>query len=148
MHSLVFWEVFSFTIAFAGSIAIDESSLLWYSSLDRSASTPSDAFFSIIWFFLYALMGYSAFSVSGKAGFRNLIPFLIQALFNLAWCWVFFYFRKPSCALIVIFLLLCSLLWTVLEFRRYDRLAAGLLIPYVLWVGFAFWLNFYIVINN
>lgn len=147
-RSLLFWEGLSFTVAFLGSRAMDENSMLWYSGLVRSSLTPPNIAFPIVWSFLYALMGYSAFRVARKAEFRAIVPYLVQLLLNLAWSWVFFHYRQPSCALAVLFLLICSLLWTAAEFTRHDRPAAALLIPYVLWGFFAFWLNFYVVIHN
>ena len=147
-RSLLFWEGLSFTVAFLGSRAMDENSMLWYSGLVRSSLTPPNIAFPIVWSFLYALMGYSAFRVARKAKFRALSPYLVQLSLNLSWSWFFFYFRQPSAALAVLFLLLCSLLWTVVEFARHDRTSALLLIPYVIWGIFAFWLNLYVVIHN
>ncbi|NLD05075.1 MAG: tryptophan-rich sensory protein [Synergistaceae bacterium] len=148
LRSLLFWEGLSFAVAFLGSSAMDESSMMWYSGLARSALTPPNIAFPIVWSFLYALMGYSAFRIARKAKFRALIPYIVQLSVNLVWSWAFFYFRQPSSALAILFLLLCSLLWTVAEFNRHDRLAAALLVPYVLWGAFAFWLNLYVVIHN
>jgi tryptophan-rich sensory protein len=147
-RSLPFWLALSFMVGFLGGKAMDESSMVWYSSLARSPLTPPSIAFPIVWTFLYSLMGYSAFRVSRKAKFRALIPYMIQLSLNLSWSWFFFYFRQPSAALTVLFLLLCSLLWTVVEFSRHDRTSAVLLIPYVLWGIFAFWLNLYVVIHN
>ena len=147
-RSLPFWLALSFMVGFLGGKAMDESSMVWYSNLARSPLTPPGIAFPIVWTFLYALMGYSAFRVARKAKFRALIPYMIQLSLNLSWSWFFFYFRQPSAALAVLFLLLCSLLWTVVEFARHDRTSALLLIPYVIWGIFAFWLNLYVVIHN
>jgi tryptophan-rich sensory protein len=147
-RSLPFWLGLSFTVAFLGGKAMDENSMIWYSSLARSPLTPPSIAFPIVWSFLYALMGYSAFRVARKAKFRALSPYLVQLSLNLSWSWFFFYFRQPSTALAALFLLLCSLLWTFVEFSRHDRTSALLLTPYLIWGAFAFWLNLYVVIHN
>lgn len=146
--SLFFWEGLSFVVAFLGSSAMDENSMLWYRSLSRSSLTPPNIAFPIVWTFLYALMGYSAYRVAKKTGIRSMVPYFVQLSFNLAWSWVFFFFRQPSSALAVFILLLCSILWTSAEFVRHDRFAALLFLPYIIWGSFAFWLNLYIVLYN
>ena len=147
-HSLLFWEGLSFAVAFIGGRAMSESSMLWYSELSRSPLTPPNIAFPIVWTFLYALMGYSAYRVAKRANIGALIPYAVQLALNLTWSWVFFYFRQPSAGLVNILLLVFAVLWTAAEFRKHDRIAAFLLLPYILWGCFAFWLNLYIVIHN
>ncbi len=147
-RSLVFWEALSFAVAFLGGRAMNESSMLWYRELSRSALTPPNVAFPVVWTILYALMGYSAYRVANRANAWALLPYLFQLILNFAWSWVFFYFRETTAGLINIFLLILALLWTAAVFKRHDRFAAMLLIPYLLWGCFAFWLNFYIVIYN
>ena len=75
-RSLFFWEALSFAVAFAGSRAMSESSMLWYRELSRSSLTPPDIAFPIVWAFLYALMGYSAYRVVNRASAGVLIHIL------------------------------------------------------------------------
>ena len=148
LRSLFFWEGLSFAAAFLGSRAMGENSMLWYSGLSRSALTPPNIAFPIVWTFLYALMGYSAFRIAKRANFSTLVPYIVQLSLNLTWSWIFFYYREPSIALVNLFILIFAILWTAVIFRKHDKIAAVLLIPYILWGCFAFWLNFYIVIHN
>lgn len=104
-RSLFFWEALSFAVAFAGSRAMSESSMLWYRELSRSSLTPPDIAFPIVWAFLYALMGYSAYRVANRAGVGALIPYFVQLALNLAWSWAFFYFMETTAGLFDLFLL-------------------------------------------
>jgi tryptophan-rich sensory protein len=61
---------------------------------------------------------------------------------------VFFGLRNPILGMLVIVILLFLILKTVQNFRRVDRLAALLLYPYLLWVGYASLLNGGIVVLN
>ena len=147
-RSLIFWEGLSFTVAFLGSRAMDENSMLWYMQLSRSSLTPPNIAFPIVWTFLYAVMGYSAYRAANRANMRALVPYVVQLILNLTWSWVFFYFKETTAGLVNITLLIFAVLWTAAVFNRHDRIAAALLIPYILWGCFAFWLNLYIVIYN
>ena len=56
---------------------------------------------------------------------------------NAAWSWAFFAAHAPGFGLVVILLLVAAIAATVALFLKVDRLAAGLMIPYLLWVLFA-----------
>ena len=147
-RSLLFWEGLLFAVAFIGGRAMNESSMLWYSELSRSSLTPPNIAFPIVWTFLYALMGYSAYRVVNRASAGVLIPYFVQLILNLTWSWVFFYFMETNAGLVNLFLLIFAVLWTAAVFNKHDKLAGALFIPYILWGCFAFWLNLYIVIHN
>jgi tryptophan-rich sensory protein len=61
---------------------------------------------------------------------------------------LFFGAQLPAWALLEIVLLLAAAIWTTLAFRRHDRRAMALFIPYVVWIGFAAVLNGAIVMMN
>jgi tryptophan-rich sensory protein len=54
---------------------------------------------------------------------------------------LFFGLQRPDLAFVDILLLLGAIVWTMTAFARVDRTAAGLLVPYLLWVAFAAGLN-------
>ncbi|MDO8497062.1 MAG: TspO/MBR family protein, partial [bacterium] len=58
------------------------------------------------------------------------------------WSVVFFGFKNPFFALLEIVVLWAAILGTVLAFMRVSRVAAALLLPYILWVSFAVYLNY------
>jgi tryptophan-rich sensory protein len=74
--------------------------------------------------------------------------FLIQLGFNLIWTTLFFVMKKPLLALLDICLIIYFAIQTYNRFIKIDRLAAYLLVPYLLWLLIAFSMNFYIVLMN
>lgn len=117
----------------------------WYPTLAKPAATPPDWVFPPVWTVLYVLMAVAMWRVLRVAGFARARPafglFLLQLALNLAWSWIFFGEQQIGTALVEILALLAAIFATMLVFERHDRLAAALLIPYALWVGFAAWLT-------
>ena len=134
-------------IGFLSSFATQSSVNTWYTTLNKPSFNPPNAVFAPVWTVLYILMGVAAGIVWSK-GFHHiwvktaLYHFGFQLLFNALWSIVFFGFQDPFWALIVILILLILILLTIRWFRVVSKVAAFLLIPYLLWVGFATLLNF------
>jgi translocator protein len=118
----------------------------WYAALERPPGVPPNAVFGPVWTVLYALMGISFALIwhrvpAGPAKRRALVAFAIQLVLNLAWTPVFFGAHQLAAALMVIVLLILAIIATIVRFRPLDRVAAGLLVPYLLWVCYATYLN-------
>ena len=134
-------------IGFLSSFATQSSVSTWYTTLNKPSFNPPNAIFAPVWTVLYILMGVAAGIVWSK-GFHHiwvktaLYHFGFQLLFNALWSIVFFGFKNPFWALIVILVLLTLIILTIRWFRVVSKLAALLLIPYLLWVAFATILNF------
>ena len=124
----------------------------WYKTLRRSPLSPPDYVFGIVWPILYTLMGFSLYlTVTNKkcVGICRPLPFFfIQLFFNLTWTTVFFKLRMKRTALALIFIILFFTILTYKELLSVSKLSAQLLIPYLLWLSFAGYLNLYIVLNN
>ena len=124
----------------------------WYKSLNKAPWTPPSYVFGIVWPILYVLMGISFLLVwKNKKCFPYCSPltyFLIQLGFNLIWTTLFFVMKKPLLALLDICLIIYFAIQTYNRFIKIDRLAAYLLVPYLLWLLLAFSMNFYIVLMN
>jgi translocator protein len=118
----------------------------WYAALDRPPGTPPNAVFGPVWTVLYAMMGIAFALVwhrapAGPVKRRALAVFFIQLGLNLAWTPVFFGAHQLAAALAVIVLLILAIVVTIVRFRPLDKLAAALLVPYLLWVCYATYLN-------
>jgi tryptophan-rich sensory protein len=74
--------------------------------------------------------------------------FLIQLVLNLLWSFLFFYFKLPFWAFLEIILMWTTILFTIIYFYKINPWAAYIMIPYLLWVGFATLLNGSIWILN
>lgn len=117
----------------------------WYLHLQKPAFNPPAWVFGPAWTLLYTLMAFSWWRILRHPEFRkdHLAHglFLLQLGLNAAWSWLFFGLHRPGWAFAEICLLLLAILATQWRFARHDRLAAGLLVPYALWVTFATVLN-------
>lgn len=117
----------------------------WYPTLAKPSFNPPDWIFGPVWTTLYILMGIAAWRVWRTAGSNTarapLAVFALQLAVNLGWSVAFFGLRNPGLAVAVILVLDLLVLATALMFRRTDRLAAMLLLPYLAWIAFATVLN-------
>jgi len=117
-----------------------------YADLAKPALTPPGWIFPVVWTLLYAMMGVALFLVwrRREALLRRsaLTVFAAQLVLNAAWSWLFFGLHRPDLAFLDIVLLWLLILVSIVLFRRIRPLAAALLVPYLVWVGFASYLNF------
>ena len=125
---------------------------LWYNQLVRSKLSPPNYVFGMAWTILYTVLAISFYMlISDKkcVGICKPIPFfVIQMIFNLMWTTIFFKFRMIRTALACTLLIIYFTILTYTEMIKINVAAARLLIPYLLWLSFAFYLNFFIVVNN
>lgn len=123
----------------------------WYPTLVKPSWTPPNFAFPIAWTILYLLMAVSLWLVwtsptaDKKAAYT---AFAIQLFLNFIWSWLFFYLENP-----ILGLMDCTALWiaiviTIACFWRHSRLAGSLLIPYLVWVSYAWCLNLFIWTHN
>lgn len=118
----------------------------WYADLNKPAGNPPNWVFGPGWTALYAMIGVSFALVwqrgfGGREGRIALTLFLVQMALNLAWTPVFFGLHWMFTALVVILLLWVAILSTIFAFGKRSTAAAGLLVPYLIWVGYASYLN-------
>ncbi|MBP5485777.1 MAG: tryptophan-rich sensory protein [Alphaproteobacteria bacterium] len=126
---------------------------LWYNSLVKSGLTPPGAVFGAAWTILYALLGFALFlvikSVRGKSEkVMAYVLFVAQMLLNAGWSYLFFGLHMTAFALLVLLVLFIVSTWMARVFYNIDRRAMALVIPYLLWLMFAFYMNSYIVMMN
>ncbi|MCA8914930.1 MAG: tryptophan-rich sensory protein [Planctomycetes bacterium] len=139
---LLGWVALSYAAALGGIFAGPGD---WYDSLRKPAFNPPGWVFGPVWTLLYAMMGTSAWLVWRRGGFKHagtaLGLFILQLVLNAAWTPLFFGLKAPGVALVVIIALWLAILATAIAFMGRSRLAALLLLPYLLWVSYATLLN-------
>ena len=116
----------------------------WYSTLTRPPGTPPNWIFGPVWSALYAMIGISFALVWHQGGLgKNRLTFLFvtQLILNLAWTPIFFGAHHIVPALIVIVLMWIFIALTIRAFSKQSRAAAYLLVPYLIWVSYATYLN-------
>ena len=131
--------------ALSGWLTRDGTKLYTQTIVQPPLSPPSIVF-PIVWMILFALMGVGAariyLSRSSKERSTGLLLYGLQLAFNFVWSFLIFQFRLFGFALLWLAILWLLILGMALTFRKVDSLAAGLQIPYLLWVAFAGYLNF------
>ena len=117
----------------------------WYSNLTKPIFTPPAGIFSPVWIFLYATLLISLILFAVKPTFkdklRGYIYFITQMLLNLAWSPVFFYYKNIGLALIIVIVMDIFVVLTIKRFFIVSKTAAILLLPYLIWILFATYLN-------
>jgi tryptophan-rich sensory protein len=117
----------------------------WYQTLQKPVFNPPDWVFAPVWTLLYlmiALAGWRVWRRVGLSGARaGMVAYSAQLALNLAWSFLFFGGRMIGVALAEIMLLLAVICVNAALFRRIDRVAGWLLVPYAAWVAFACVLN-------
>jgi tryptophan-rich sensory protein len=117
----------------------------WYDALLKPSITPPEAAFPIVWSILYIMMGFAVAIVWHAKGNRlrlkGLTLFSVQIVLNFLWTPAFFGTKTPLYGLIVIGLLLIVLTATTLVFFRIRKLAGFLMLPCLVWILLASYLN-------
>lgn len=140
-------------IGFAGTFFTIPSIQGWYTTINKPSFNPPNWIFGPVWTTLFLLIGISLGLVinlpkEARHKTKALIAFAVQLILNLGWSYVFFYLHRPGLALIEIGLLLLSIMVNIYYAGRDSKAAGWLLVPYLLWVGFASILNLAIWILN
>ena len=120
------------------------NSMEFYQSLKQPPLSPPGWVFPLAWTILYSLMGVAAYLVwmrdsTGRNG--ALFFYGLQLIFNFVWPLLFFNARAYLASLIWLLLLWVLILITTARFFQETKAAGWLMIPYLLWVAFAGYLN-------
>jgi translocator protein len=118
----------------------------WYRSLAQPAWKPPDWLFGPAWTLIYALAaaaGVVAWRAAPDRQRRDtmLVLFSLNAFLNILWSLLYFRLHRPDWALAEVVFLWLSILALIVALRGHARSTTWLLLPYLLWVGFAALLN-------
>ena len=128
----------------AASALISGANSSKYAAMNQPPLSPPGWVFPVVWTILYLLMGYAAYRIRSAKSYEKdaaLRLYYIQLAINVLWPIFFFRFQWPVASIFVLAALLIAVALTFLQFRRIDRTAANLLIPYLIWLVFALYLN-------
>ncbi len=119
----------------------------WYATLAKPSFNPPNWIFAPVWTTLFFLMGVSLYLIwnekqKGKPIKLAVLFFFQQLSLNILWSALFFGMQNPMLAFVEIIALWLSILMTIFYFAKISKTAAWLLVPYILWVSFAAFLNF------
>lgn len=146
--------IFSIVIALAiGGLSafLTKDSMEIYHSINRPTLTPPGYLFPIVWSILYIMMGTSSYLIhqsDHRLKETALIIYYFQLLVNFSWPIVFFNYQNYLLALAILFVLVILIIILIKLTYQINHLSSYLLIPYLLWLLFALYLNFWIFIHN
>ncbi len=135
---LVGWLLVTFAAAALGAMAsVDAAS--FYAELIKPSWAPPASVFGPVWSILYILMGIAVWLVwrEPQATKQALGLFIVQLSVNALWSWLFFVWHLGAWSFVGVLLLLLLIVATHFSFWKISRIAVVLMIPYLLWVGFA-----------
>ncbi|GAJ46859.1 translocator protein [Holospora elegans E1] len=146
--SLIIWIVALIAIGGAiGSLTKPEIST-WYSTLNRSPLTPPNYVFPVAWTILYGMIGACGWLIWRTSSFPKLSVittlYVTQLILNWSWTPLFFHYHLTGISLVVLVamdILVCALIY--LTYKKMKAVSL-LMIPYLSWILFASYLNFYI----
>jgi benzodiazapine receptor len=144
---LFFLTTFLLIAGSVTSFLVKKNIRTWYNFLYLSRFTPPNKTFSIVWTILYILLGVSGWLIWKNKSFPKLffikVLYTIQIALNLTWSILFFQFHLISISLAsIIIMIMTTVLMMIFSYKKINHLTL-LLTPYLLWLGFAGYLNFY-----
>lgn len=123
-----------------------------FEEIEKPPLSPPGWLFPVVWTILYVLMGVALYLViitKTKEDKRPaIISFAGQLFFNFFWSIIFFNTRAYLFAFIWLILLCVAIVGNIYFFNRINTMSAKFLIPYIVWVIFAGYLNLGIYILN
>ncbi len=149
--SAILWILTLQAISFALSVSSPlGADVAWYVALQKSALTPPDYVFGIVWPILYlmiALSGWKLWDDNANPSTKKF--FIAQILFNWSWMPVFVNLQLFKIgAVIILATLLSTIMVVVHSCKDRNHMVSALLTPYILWMCFASYLNLFIAFNN
>ena len=169
---IVLAVLFVAIIATLGSAFTDTASA-WYQELTLPALQPPPIAFSVAWSVLYLLFAASLSIVlinsagspqappaQSDAAKRSLTPlwnntnkntlllYLASGVLNVLWSYTFFRLENPAGALFVLIITVITAALLIADAFRISKVAAYLLVPYLMWLCFALYLNYEVAFLN
>ena len=124
----------------------------WYLELTKPAWQPPDWLFGPMWTMIYIFTGMAGVRAWRRGNGRQRGLFMsaltINCLLNVLWSILFFYMKRPDIALVEVALLWLSVLTMAVLTWPYAKRSSLLLLPYLIWVAIAAYLNWTIVKLN
>jgi len=121
-----------------------------YNDLIKPMLSLPGIVFPIAWTIIYLLIGisYTLLKEKGKIPKETQQLYYTQLIFNYLWTFIFFVFRLRLLSVLWIIILDVLVIVMTYQFYKQNKLSGILLIPYVLWLLFATYLNISIYFLN
>lgn len=134
-----------------GSALCTMNSMEVYKNMEKPSIAPPGWLFPVVWTILFILMGIASYLVWESGSSRRgtaLTVYGLQLAVNFLWTLVFFNLQAYWASVAVLVVLWVLILAAIVLFARINRTSAWLLVPYLIWVTFAAYLNISVAILN
>lgn len=155
LHINIQWKSFITAVAIPLAVGglsalLTRKSMELFYLIEKPPLSPPALLFPIVWTLLYILMGIASYLVYKRKPESDsaMLFYALQLGFNFLWSVFFFNQQWYLFAFLWLVILWLLILITLAEFYRISRPAGILLIPYLLWVSFAGYLNLGIYLLN
>ena len=115
-----------------------------YAMLPKPPLSPPGWVFAVVWPILYALIAWAAWRIYRSDACKevsSLFWYGVQLALNFFWSILFFRWGLFWAAAVVLLLMIILTASIILTFASIDRVAAYLMVPYFIWILFAWYLN-------
>ena len=148
--SLLIFIVLAFGASAWGGLITSFYKEPWYSTIIKPEFNPPDWIFAPVWIALYIAMSVGAWLIwiNPKRVEKIIYIYFIHLLINGSWSLFFFGLHLILVSLIIIAIIIIFVIWLMKLYYPINKLSAFLMVPYLMWLSYAFVLNFYIFILN
>ena len=154
---IIMWKKFLLCLAIplgVGGVSalLTSGNIQLFEEINKPPLSPPGWLFPVVWTILYILMGIALYLVvvakENKGKLAAYISFGAQLFFNFFWSIIFFNARAYLFAFVWLILLWAAIIVNIYFFNKANKTSAKLLVPYLIWVTFAGYLNFGIYLLN
>lgn len=137
-------------VIIGGVVGLIMSNYIDYESLNRPVLSPPASIFPKMWTILYILMGisYAILKNNDKVDSKVNKIYYLQLIVNALWSIIFFVLKLRLVAFLWIVLLCTLVIYMIIVFYKKEKIAGILQIPYLVWILFATYLNFFVFLLN
>jgi len=148
--SLIIFNILAFGASAWGSYVTNLYKEPWYSSIAKPSFNPPEWVFAPVWITLYIAMSVAIWLIwiNPKRVEKIIYIYFIHLLINGSWSIFFFGLHLILASLIVIAIIIFFVVWLIKLYYPINKLSSFLMVPYLIWLSYAFVLNFYIFILN
>lgn len=144
---LLLYIFVALTAGFIGNLLAGGTEI--YEQINTPSFAPPGFLFPIVWSILYILMGIGAYLISKEENNSKALKlYYTQLVVNSLWSILFFRFKLFAVSTLWLVLLIVLVSFMTYEFYKLNKKAALIQVPYILWIVFAFVLNYSIYLLN
>ena len=116
----------------------------------KPSFNPPEWIFAPVWITLYIAMSVAIWLIwiNPQRKEKIIYIYFIHLLINGSWSIFFFGLHLILASLIIIGIIIFFVIWLIKLYYPINKLSSFLMVPYLMWLSYAFVLNFYIFILN